>query len=101
MYAVAAGLIWLAFRRARDLPFTLAAPYEAPVRRPLLTLAIMFTAFALVGALVRGLGGWFGLALLALGTVTFLVWFVRIVVGLLSGRGAPAPARQGAASPPR
>lgn len=87
MYAVVVALLWLAHRRARDLPVVLAPPYDPPVRRPVVTLAITFTAAALVSTLVPLVTPWVGMTLLVGGTATCLIWFVQVSARLLSGRG--------------
>ncbi len=87
MYAIVVGLLWLAHRQARRLPFALADPYDPPTRASLVTLAIAFTVAALVGSQIGAIAPWFGVAVLIVGTLTGAVWFGGVVVRTLARPG--------------
>jgi hypothetical protein len=88
MYAIVAGLLWLAHRRARQLPFALADPYNPPTRRPLVTLSVAFMIAALVGSQIGAITPSFGVAVLIVGTLSGAVWFVRVTLGTLARSGS-------------
>jgi hypothetical protein len=84
IYAIVIGLYVLALRRTRTVGPATVDAYQRATRRPLVTLAIAFTIAAMVSSLAGAITPRVGVAILIVGTLTCAVWFVGVVVRILT-----------------